>query len=348
MRPRCEKSLKKRRCKILLPTLTKDCESAPVAPFSKRLKESGLFPLCATAIEVLQINVGRRCNLSCKHCHLDAGPHRIETMPRTVLERCLEIARFPTISVIDITGGAPELNPELAWFVGEAAKLDKRLVVRSNLAILSDKPYASFIDVYSRNNVEIVGSLPDLHGAKTDRQRGGGVFERVIEVIRLLNGRGYGMEGSRLVLDLVHNPVGAFRPGAQQSIEQEYKRRLWADHGIRFNRLFTLTNNPCGRFLTFLIQSENYAEYMTELANAFNPNAAGNVMCRTMLSVAWDGRLYDCDFNQALGLPVDHGAPDHIDRFDPALLSGREIVVADHCYACTAGAGSSCQGAVQT
>ena len=250
--------------------------------------------------------------------------------------------------MIDITGGAPELNPELAWFLDETAKLDKRLIVRSNLAILSDEPYASFIDVYSRNYVEIVGSLPDPHGAITDRQRGTGVFERAIKVIRLLNGRGYGLEGSSLVLDLVHNPVGALRPGPQKCLEQEYKRRLWADHGVRFNSLFTLTNNPCGRYLAFLVQSENYAHYMTGLAQAFNPGAAGNVMCRTMLSVAWDGRLYDCDFNQARGLPVDHGAPDHIDRFDPALLSTREIVVSDHCYACTAGAGSSCQGTVYT
>lgn len=348
MRPKCEKSSKKRRCKIPFLISTKDCEPLPIAPFSKRLKESGLFPLFATAIDVLQINVGRRCNLTCKHCHLDAGPHRTETMTRKVFERCLEIARTPTISVIDITGGAPELNPELAWFLREAAKLDKRLIVRSNLAVLNEETYASFIDVYSRNNVEIVGSLPDPHGTKTDRQRGTGIFERAIDVIRLLNERGYGMEGSRLVLDLVHNPVGAFRPGPQESLEKEYKRQLWADQGIRFNRLFTLTNNPCGRYLTYLIQSDNYAEYMTALANAFNPNAAGNVMCRTMLSVAWDGRLYDCDFNQALGLPVDHGAPDHIDRFDPALLSTREITVADHCYACTAGAGSSCQGTVHT
>ena len=226
--------------------------------------------------------------------------------------------------------------------------LTKGLLCGSNLVILHDNAYASYIDLYCRNNVEIVGSLPDPHGAKTDRQRGAGVFTRVIEVIKLLNGRGYGMDGSRLVLDLVHNPVGAFMPGPQKSLEQEYKRQLWADHGIRFNRLFTLTNNPCGRYLTYLIQSENYAEYMTALANAYNPDAAGNVMCRTMLSVAWDGRLYDCDFNQALGLPVDHGAPDHIDRFDLAWLSTREIVVADHCYACTAGAGSSCQGAVNT
>ena len=333
---------------MVFQNIAMECEAVQIPLFSERLKESGLFPLTATAIDVLQVNVGRQCNLSCKHCHMEAGPHRTEIMPRSVLGRCLEIARNRMITVIDITGGSPEMNPELPWFISEVAKLNKRLIVRSNLMILHDNAYASYIELYRRNNVEIVGSLPDPHGAKTDRQRGAGVFAREIEVIKLLNERGYGRDGSNLVLDLVHNPVGAFLPGSQKSLEEEYRRQLSAAYGICFNHLFSLTNNPSGRYLAYLIQSENYEEYMAALANAYNPAAACKVMCRSTLSVGWDGRLYDCDFNQALGLPVNHGAPDHIDRFNLARLSTREIVVANHCYACTAGAGSSCQGAVNT
>ncbi|MDD5673752.1 MAG: arsenosugar biosynthesis radical SAM protein ArsS [Chitinivibrionales bacterium] len=322
--------------------------SAPVPHFGERLKASGLFPFFATTIATLQINVGRRCNLSCKHCHLEAGPRRTESMSRSILERCLEIARDQMISVVDITGGSPEMHPELSWFIGVAAKLGKRLIVRSNLTILKDPAYAHCIDLYSRNNVEIVGSLPDLRARKTDRQRGRGVFSRTMEVIRLLNARGYGMEGSPLTLNLAHNPVGAFLPGCQKSLEEEYKRKLWNDQGVRFNRLLALANNPCGRYLAYLIRNENYAGYMTALANAFCPDAAAKAMCRSTLSVAWDGRLYDCDFNQALDRTVDHGAPDRIENFDLARLSRREVVVGDHCYACTAGAGSSCLGAISS
>ena len=318
-----------------------------ITPFAERLKESGLAPLTARSVEILQINVGRRCNLACKHCHLEAGPNRTETMPRAVLERCLAIARNPAIAVIDITGGAPELNPDLAWFIERAAGLARRLIVRSNLVILLQEPYRSFVDVYCRNGVEVVGSLPDPHGARTDRQRGEGVFARDLAAIRRLNERGYAEEGSGLVLDLVHNPVGAYLPGSQQALEQEYKRRLWSEHGVRFNRLFCLTNNPSGRYLDYLVRSGNYADYMESLVNAYNPDAAGKVMCRTTLSVGWDGKLYDCDFNQALGLAVNHGAPDHLDGFDLQRLSTREIAVANHCYACTAGSGSSCQGEVR-
>jgi radical SAM/Cys-rich protein len=320
--------------------------SVPLSPFSERLKQSGLPPLTATAIDILQINVGRQCNLSCRHCHMEAGPNRSETMARGVFEKCLEIVHNPGISVIDITGGSPEMNPELPWFITEAAKLDKRLIVRSNLVILLDNEYSFFIDLYCQNKVEVVGSLPDLHREKTDRQRGEGVFAREIEVIKQLNGRGYGAAGSDLVLDLVHNPVGAFLPGPQKSLEQEYKRQLFASHGIHFNNLFSLTNNPSGRFLAYLVQSGNYEEYMISLVNAYNRAAAIGVMCRSTLSVGWDGMLYDCDFNQALGLSVDHSAPRNIDHFDFDLLRKRDIVVGDHCYACTAGAGSSCQGAV--
>jgi radical SAM/Cys-rich protein len=314
--------------------------------FSDQLKVSGLSPLKAVSVDILQVNVGRRCNLTCKHCHMEAGPHRAETMSRAVLEKCFRVAQNPAISVVDITGGAPELNPNLPWFITKVAKLGKRLIVRSNLVILLDQTYMPFIDIYCDGNVEIVGSLPDFRAAKTDRQRGDGVYKKEIEILKLLNKRGYGNHGSGRILDLVHNPVGAFLPGPQKALEVEYKRFLFAEYGIQFSRLFCIANNPSGRYLEYLKQTDNYDDYMQSLITAYNPAAAGKVMCRSTISVGWDGTLYDCDFNQALELPVNHGAPGHIDRFDIETLSRREIVVANHCYACTAGPGSSCQGEV--
>ncbi len=314
--------------------------------FLNQLKASKLSPFTAKSLDILQVNVGKRCNLSCRHCHIDGGPHRTETMSRDVLEQCLAIAQNPAISVVDITGGAPEMNPGLPRFIAELAKLDKRLIVRTNLVILLEDEYESFIDVYSDNNVEIVASLPDFRAAKTDKQRGAGVYNKEIEVLKLLNERGYGHSGSKRILDLVHNPVGAFLPGPQKALEAEFKKSLFSEHGILFNRLFCITNNPSGRYLQYLLQTDNYEEYMQSLISAFNPSAAGNVMCRSTISIGWDGTLFDCDFNQALGLKVNHGAPQHIDNFDINALMHREIVVANHCYACTAGFGSSCQGEV--
>ncbi len=314
-------------------------------PFGERICGSSGTPLVSEKIDILQINVGRRCNLSCRHCHVEAGPRRIETMSRGTLEACLDTARSGEISTIDITGGAPEMNPELEWFLDEAGKLGKRLIVRSNLVILLEKEYAKFIDAYVDNRVEVVTSLPDYHEERTDRQRGQGVFRRVIEAMRLLNGRGYGREGSGLVLDLVHNPVGTYLPGSQDALEGEYRRRLLEEHGVMFNSLFCITNVPIGRYLEYLLQSGNFEDYMADICGAYNPEAVNSVMCRTTLSVGWDGTLYDCDFNQMLGLPVNHGAPDSIAEFDIERLRNRKIVVNNHCYGCTAGAGSSCQGA---
>ncbi len=314
-------------------------------PFAHRLEQSNLTPFRARSIEILQVNVGRRCNLACKHCHLAAGPDRTESMSWKVLERCLEIARYPSITTIDITGGAPELHPDIDKFIALASRLGKRLIVRSNLVILDESPYARFIELYKKHGVELVGSLPDLHSDKNDRQRGKGAFSRAVAVLRKLNRCGYGVENSGLPLDLVHNPVGAFLPGAQQSMETEYRRKLLNEYDIQFSQLFCLANNPTGRYLDYLIHSDNYTDYMDELSNSFNAGAAKNAMCRLLLSVGWDGTLYDCDFNQALGCPVNHGAPAHIDGFNAAILENREIIVGNHCYACTAGAGSSCQGA---
>ncbi len=304
-------------------------------------------PLFAEGIQILQLNVGRRCNLACKHCHVEAGPHRVELMGRPILEKCLQILAEYPIGTIDITGGAPEMNPHLAWFISKAAQMGRRLLVRSNLLILLEPKYRHFIDVYAQNKVEVIASLPDYTGQRTNRQRGDKVFERVIQAMLELNALGYGQPDSGLVLDLVYNPVGAYLPGQQEALLLEYKTHLAQAHGAVFNQLFCLTNCPIGRYLEYLIRSENYEDYMTELIGAFNLSAVENVMCRTTLSVGWDGMLYDCDFNQMLALPVNHGAPERIDIFDFDKLKNRQIVIANHCYACTAGAGSSCQGTLE-
>ncbi|MFA5021435.1 MAG: DUF3641 domain-containing protein, partial [Patescibacteria group bacterium] len=232
----------------------------------------------------------------------------------------------------------------LEWFLREAGNLGKRLIVRSNLAILLDDAYAGFIDVYAKNRVEVMTSLPDCHNDKTDRQRGSGLFSRIIQAMKLLNQKNYGWEESGLVLNIVHNPVGAYMPGAQKELEAEYKRRLFNDHGIVFNRLFCITNMPVGRYLEYLLKSGNFEDYMADLCGAYNPQAAENVMCRSTISVGWDGVLYDCDFNQMLGLRVNHGMPYTIMDFNMEKLRSRQIVIGNHCYGCTAGKGSSCRG----
>jgi len=317
-----------------------------IPSFEKRLRESGLYPLTATGVEILQMNITQRCNLSCRHCHVDAGPHRREMMSRRVLEQCLRAAASDSVTTVDITGGAPELHPDLPWFLRQCASLDKRLIVRSNLVILLGERYGKLVDLYGECGVEIAGSLPDGSRARSDAQRGEGFFDGLVAAIKMLNKRGYGVEGSGLILDLVHNPAGAFLPGPQDALEKEFRRRLGAEHGITFSRLFALTNCPLGRYRGYLLRTDNLGDYYRELAAAYNPVAAGNVMCRTTVSVGWDGTLYDCDFNQVRGLPINHGAPAHIDRFEPEPLSRRTIVVDDHCFGCTAGTGSSCQGSI--
>jgi radical SAM/Cys-rich protein len=316
-----------------------------IPSLERKITEINGSPLRAKGIDVLQINLGRLCNLSCRHCHVNAGPQRTEIMSKPILEKCIEvIASFP-ISTIDITGGSPEMNPHLEWFIGEAARLNRRLIVRSNLTLLLEKPYRHFMDVFVQNKVEIVTSLPDYLEIKADRQRGPGVFRKVIEALRELNLRGYGMRNSGLIIDIVHNPVGAYLPGSQAALEHEYRERLLAEYSVHFNRLSCLTNLPVGRYLDYLIESENFDDYLFTLWHSFNPAAVEKVMCLTTLSVGWDGSLYDCDFNQMLGLPVNHGAPTSIMDFDMNKLKNREIVINNHCYGCVAGSGSSCQGA---
>jgi radical SAM/Cys-rich protein len=318
----------------------------PPDAFIERLIDCGAFPLRAAGIDILQMNITRRCNLACKHCHVQAGPQRTEMMSRKTMTHCIEAAGCEAISTVDITGGAPELHPDLEWLIGKLAALKKRLIVRSNLLIMLDPIYRRYMDAFAAHNVELVGSLPDYHADKSDRQRGDGTFEKAIQAIRELNRRSYGMPDSGLLLHLVHNPVGAYLPGAQTALEAEYRRVLSERHGVQFNTLFCLVNNPIGRYADYLKRSGNWSNYMRALQCAFNIQTVSSVMCRTTLSVGWDGRLYDCDFNQMLNMTVNSGAPKHIRDFDYARLAEREIVVRSHCFACTAGAGSSCQGSL--
>lgn len=315
-------------------------------PFESRMEAVGLSPLHATGITVFQINIGKLCNQTCRHCHVDAGPDRKEIMTREVAEQCLKALAQTDIPTLDITGGAPELNPNFRWLVEQASSLGRHVMDRCNLSVLLLPSQADLGEFLARHQVEIIASLPYYRPSQTDAQRGDGVFEKSIRALQILNGLGYGAEGSGLILNLVHNPVGAFLPAKQEAIEAQFRRELKRSHGVVFNHLYTITNMPISRFLEFLVESGNYEGYMERLANAFNPTAASGVMCRYTLSVGWDGTLYDCDFNQMLDLPINHGAPQHIRDFDPAQLHRRRIVTGNHCYGCTAGSGSSCGGAV--
>jgi radical SAM/Cys-rich protein len=315
-------------------------------PFEEKLATAGVQPLHATGITVFQINVGKFCNQTCRHCHVDAGPARTEQMTRETAEVCIKVLSQTDIPTVDITGGAPELNPNFRWLVEQARALGRHVIDRCNLTVLLLKPHADLAGFLASNRVEVMASLPYFQSSQTDAQRGDGVFEKSIVAMQMLNRLGYGVEGSGLALNLVHNPVGAFLPPKQDAAEAQFRRELSRRHGVTFNHLYTITNMPISRFLEFLIQSGNYEGYMERLANAFNPAAAAGVMCRYTLSVGWEGTLYDCDFNQMLDLPLGNGAPRHIRDFDIAKLNTRRIVTANHCYGCTAGSGSSCGGAV--
>ncbi len=316
-----------------------------VAPFAQALADAGLWPLRATGIEVLQVNVGKLCNQTCRHCHVDAGPDRVESMTRETLECCLAVVAEAAIPTVDLTGGAPELHPHFRWFVERAAALGAHVIDRCNLTVLGAPSLADLPDFFAEHGVEVVCSLPHHRAPSTDRQRGDGVFERSIAGLRRLNQVGYGRGDPRRRLVLVTNPVGAFLPGAQASLEREWKRELARLHGVEFDALYTVTNMPISRFLEWLVDSANLSAYMERLVQAFNPLAARGVMCRSMISVGWDGRLHDCDFNQMLDLTVEAGMPRHVAEFDAALLGARRVVVGRHCFGCTAGAGSSCGGA---
>jgi radical SAM/Cys-rich protein len=314
--------------------------------FEKALAEGGLFPLRASGIQVLQVNVGKLCNQTCRHCHVDAGPDRREVMSRETMQDCLDVLARTDIPTLDITGGAPELNPHFRWLVGEARHLGRHMIDRCNLTILLGPGYQDLPEFLAGQRVEVVASLPCYLPENTDAQRGNGVFDKSITALRRLNAVGYGQPDSGLVLTLVYNPLGPSLPPPQVALEAAYRRELKARYGVVFNRLYTITNMPISRFLDDLLQHGRYDQYMQKLIEAYNPAAAEGVMCRTTLSVGWDGRLYDCDFNQMLDLRLATGLPRHIRDFDFTQMEHRPIVTGQHCYACTAGCGSGCQGAV--
>ncbi len=327
----------------------KELTDAKFTPFSKKVADTTSFsPLRPGDLEIFQINIGKLCNQTCAHCHVDAGPDRKdEQMSRETLERCLEIiAAVPEIKTVDITGGAPEMNEHFRWFVEECVKLGKKVMDRCNLTIIVANPkYNDLPAFFAKNKVEVVSSLPYYSKKRTDSQRGDGVYEDSIKALKMLNDVGYGVEGSGLHLNLVYNPAGAFLPGDQASLESEFKRQLLRRHDIVFNQLFAITNLPISRFLDYLIQSGNYEDYMQTLIEAYNPATVEGLMCRNTISVSWDGYLYDCDFNQMLDLKVNGGST-HVKDFDIDNLKNRNIVLNQHCYGCTAGAGSSCGGEI--
>lgn len=317
-------------------------------PFAESLAEVGLYPLRATGIEVLQINLGRLCNQRCSHCHVDAGPDRHEIISRDTLQACLDAIAGTDVPLVDLTGGAPEMHPDFRWFAARVRDLDRRLIDRSNLTILMGPGYDDLPEFLADQHVEVVASLPCYLEENVDRQRGHGVFEKSLQALRKLNSLGYGRLRGGLELSLVYNPMGPTLPPPQQNLEADYRRELKSRYGIEFNRLFSITNLPIKRFLDSLIRNGQLEQYMATLVAAFNPQAAAGVMCRTTVSVDWTGRLFDCDFNQILELGLDADAPRNIREFDPDKLAGRRIALGEHCYACTAGAGSSCQGAITT
>ncbi|GAC1442041.1 MAG: arsenosugar biosynthesis radical SAM protein ArsS [Sediminibacterium sp.] len=316
-------------------------------PFQQQLEAIDLFPLKPVSLDVFQVNIGKMCNQVCKHCHVDAGPDRKEIMTRETMHQCLEVLRQdPSFKTVDLTGGAPEMNPDFRWFVEEIRKLGKHVIVRCNLTIiLANKKYHDLPLFFKQHAIEVVSSLPYFTRDRTDRQRGDGVFEDSIKALQMLNAAGYGREGSDLLLNLVYNPAGAFLPPSQANLEKEYKEALMKQYGISFNNLFAITNLPISRYLDYLLQSGNYEKYMEKLVTAFNPAAAANAMCRNTLSIGWDGFMYDCDFNQMLDLKVDVPGK-HITAYHSGAMQNRSIVLNQHCYGCTAGAGSSCGGAV--
>jgi radical SAM/Cys-rich protein len=315
--------------------------------FAEKIKETNQFPLRPKKLEILQINLGYMCNQVCGHCHVDAGPDRKEIMTKETMEQCLDVIKKTTAHTLDLTGGAPEMNPNFRWFVEEASKAGiTDFIVRSNLTIIrANKKYYDLPEFFKKHSVHVVSSMPHWTRGKTDKQRGDGVFDKSVKALQELNGIGYGLEGSGLKLDLVYNPSGAFLPGDQQALENDFKKALKADFDIDFHQLFAITNLPISRFLDYLIASDNYEDYMHSLLDAYNPDAVKSVMCTNTISISWEGWLYDCDFNQMLNLKVANKIK-HISDYDEEALQDRDIMINQHCYGCTAGSGSSCQGAV--
>ncbi len=318
----------------------------PLPYFTEALSDNGLPRLTATGIEVLQINVGKLCNQTCTHCHVDAGPDRRESMSRATAEAIIDVLARHDIPTLDITGGAPEMNPNFRWLVEQATLLGRRVIDRCNLTILMANGYRDLPEFLAEHEVEVVASLPCYLEENCDSQRGDGVFKRSIDGLRRLNALGYGQPDSTRTLNLVYNPVGPSLPPSQAALEATYRSELKSRYDIVFTNLHTITNLPISRFLDDLLRSDQFDNYMQKLIESFNPATVEGVMCRTMVSVDWQGHLFDCDFNQMLNIGLSPEQPRHISDFDFESLASRGIQTGRHCFGCTAGNGSSCQGAV--
>lgn len=320
-----------------------------VIPFAARVRQEGVH-LKRGDIDTIQINVGKLCNQACVHCHVDAGPKRTEVMDRRTAELALDLARVAGARTVDITGGAPELNPSFRFLVRQARHQGHHVMDRCNLTVLFEPGQEDLVEFLAGMEVEIVASLPCYLEENVEKQRGRGVYEKSVEALRRLNAVGYGQEGSGLTLNLVYNPVGVHLPPPQEKLEADYKRELGTRFGLRFNHLYTLTNMPIARFAHMLQREGQFDAYLALLATAFNPTTLDGLMCRHLVSVSWDGFLYDCDFNQMLDLRLGNGKPFRLGGL-PATdlvryLAKRDILLGSHCYGCTAGAGSSCGGAL--
>lgn len=309
------------------------------------LRDSGAGPMVSTGIQTLQLNVGKLCNLVCRHCHVDAGPDRREVMTRAVMEQCLALLARTEIPTVDITGGAPEMVPDFRWLVEQCRALGRHVISRSNVTIFETPSYRDLPEFFVEHEVELLCSLPHYSAPATDRMRGEGTYDKVIRGLQRLNALGYGDGRSGLRLVVVANPVGAILPGSQASLEADFRAHLASQHGIRFDALYCMTNMPIGRYLEWLDATGNAERYLQALASAFNPDAARSSMCRTTLSVSWDGQLHDCEFKQMLDVPVDASMPNHISEIDFPAVDRRPIATLRCCFGCTAGEGSSCGGA---
>ena len=309
--------------------------------FQDKLMSIRSAPLMSADITLLQVNLGYQCNMACKHCHVGSGPERQEMMAGDTIESVIEVLRNNPIQSVDITGGAPEVNPHFTYLVERAKQIGCHVIVRTNLTILLEEDMEHLPEFFSNHSVEVVASLPYYTDSDVDRVRGKGAFEKCVKALTKLNSLGYGSGVPDKRLNLVYNPTGPFLSPSQTALEDDYKRELYRRFGISFDRLYTFTNMPIGRFRDFLLRTNGLDNYMKKLIAAFNPATIHGLMCRHLMSVGWDGRLYDCDFNQMLGLTVKGDCPQHIKEFDYARLSGRPITVGNHCYACTAGQGST-------
>ena len=321
-------------------------ESVSGGHFDATLARHGIRALIRKSPTTIQVNVGKQCNQACHHCHVDAGPRRTERMTRATAARVIEVlAASPRVETIDITGGAPELNENFAMLVERARALGRKAIVRCNLTVTREPGMEWLVEFYRRSGVELVCSLPCYTAENTDRQRGAGVFDKSIAALKQLNAAGFGR--GELRLDLVYNPNGASMPPPQAELEGQYREQLARNFGIVFNRLLTIANMPIARFANQLKTAGKYAAYMSLLVNHFNPATVDGLMCRSMVSVGWDGRLYDCDFNQMLEIPLGAAAASTIWEIeDVGGLAGARIATGSHCFGCTAGAGSSCGGAI--